>query len=113
MWSSPADRSPCRTRRTTTMECATASSSAIKRSSTVDTDEGPRRDTTVESLAKLRPAFPNKQGGNDGLSVTAGNSSSLNDGAAAVVVTSEDFARAHGLEILARIDAYATGATEP
>jgi acetyl-CoA C-acetyltransferase len=47
------------------------------------------------------------------LSVTAGNSSSLNDGGAAVVVTSEDFARAHGLEILARIDAYATGATEP
>jgi len=80
---------------------------------TVDTDEGPRKDTTVESLTKLRPAFPNKQGGNNGLSVTAGNSSSLNDGAAALVVTSEDFARAHGLEILARIDAYATGATEP
>jgi acetyl-CoA C-acetyltransferase len=80
---------------------------------TVDTDEGPRKDTTVESLTKLRPAFPNKQGSNDGLSVTAGNSSSLNDGAAALVVTSEDFARAHGLEILARIDAYATGATEP
>jgi acetyl-CoA C-acetyltransferase len=80
---------------------------------TVDTDEGPRKDTTIESLAKLRPAFPSKQGGGDGLSVTAGNSSSLNDGAAAVVVTSEDFALAHGLEILARIDAYATGATEP
>jgi acetyl-CoA C-acetyltransferase len=80
---------------------------------TIDTDEGPRKDTTVESLTKLRPAFPNKQGSNDGLSVTAGNSSSLNDGAAAVVVTSEDFARAHGLKILARIDAYATGATEP
>jgi acetyl-CoA C-acetyltransferase len=79
----------------------------------VDTDEGPRKDTTVESLAKLRPAFPNKQGGGEGLSVTAGNSSSLNDGAAALVVTSEDFARAHGLKILARIDAYATGATEP
>jgi len=79
----------------------------------VDTDEGPRKDTTGESLTKLRPAFPNKQGSNDGLSVTAGNSSSLNDGAAALVVTSEDFARAHGLEILARIDAYATGATEP
>jgi len=80
---------------------------------TVDTDEGPRKDATVESLAKLRPAFPSKQGGNDGLSVTAGNSSSLNDGASALVVTSEDFARAHGLNILARIDAYATGATEP
>ena len=80
---------------------------------TVDTDESPRKDTTIESLAKLRPAFPGKDGGGDGLSVTAGNSSSLNDGGAAVVVTSEDFARAHGLEILARIDAYATGATEP
>jgi len=80
---------------------------------TVDTDEGPRKDTTAESLAKLRPAFPSKSGANDGLSVTAGNASSLNDGAAALVVTSEEFARAHGLTILARIDAYATGATEP
>ena len=80
---------------------------------TVDTDEGPRKDTTAETLAKLRPAFPSKTGANDGLSVTAGNASSLNDGAAALVVTSEEFARAHGLTILARIDAYATGATEP
>ena len=45
--------------------------------------------------------------------MTAGNASSLNDGAAALVVTSEEYARAHGLTILARIDAYATGATEP
>ena len=80
---------------------------------TVDTDEGPRKDTTAESLTKLRPAFPSKEGKNDDLSVTAGNASSLNDGAAALVVTSEEFARAHGLTILARIDAYATGATEP
>ncbi|HEV8495950.1 MAG TPA: acetyl-CoA C-acetyltransferase [Gemmatimonadaceae bacterium] len=80
---------------------------------TVDTDEGPRKDTTIESLAKLRPAFPNKECASEGLTVTAGNSSSLNDGASALVVTSEDFARAHGLKILARIDAYATGATEP
>ena len=80
---------------------------------TVDTDEGPRKDTTVDTLAKLRPAFPSKNGPNDDLSVTAGNASSLNDGAAALVVTSEEFARAHGLTILARIDAYATGATEP
>ena len=80
---------------------------------TFDTDEGPRKDTTAETLAKLRPAFPSKTGANDGLSVTAGNASSLNDGAAALVVTSEEFARAHGLTILARIDAYATGATEP
>jgi acetyl-CoA C-acetyltransferase len=80
---------------------------------TVDTDEGPRKDTTAESLTKLRPAFPSKDGKNDDLSVTAGNASSLNDGASALVVTSEEYARAHGLKILARIDAYATGATEP
>jgi acetyl-CoA C-acetyltransferase len=80
---------------------------------TVDTDEGPRKDTTAETLAKLRPAFPTRDGNNTDLSVTAGNASSLNDGASALVVTSEEFARAHGLTILARIDAYATGATEP
>jgi acetyl-CoA C-acetyltransferase len=79
---------------------------------TVDTDEGPRADTTAESLAKLRPAFPGKDKSAE-LSVTAGNASSLNDGAAALVVTSEEFAKANGLTILARIDAYATGATEP
>jgi acetyl-CoA C-acetyltransferase len=80
---------------------------------TVSADESPRADTTAESLAKLRPAFPSKSGNNDDLSVTAGNASSLNDGAAALVVTSEAYARANGLTILARIDAYATGATEP
>src|SRR5262245_75247 len=80
---------------------------------TVDTDEGPRKDTTLESLGRLRPAFPSKKGSTDDLSVTAGNASSLNDGAAALVVTSEAYAKANGLPILARIDAYATGATEP
>ena len=80
---------------------------------TVDTDEGPRKDTTVETLAKLRPAFPGKNGNNDELSVTAGNSSSLNDGAAALVVVSEEYANAHNLEILGRITGYATGATNP
>ena len=79
---------------------------------TIDTDESPRKDTTADSLAKLRPAFPGKDKSDD-LTVTAGNASSLNDGASAVVVTSEEFARAHGLTILARIDAYATGAVEP
>lgn len=78
----------------------------------VDTDEGPRADTTADSLGKLRPAFPGK-GDNSTLSVTAGNASSLNDGAAAVVVTSEAYAREHGLTILARITAYATGAGDP
>jgi acetyl-CoA C-acetyltransferase len=80
---------------------------------TIDTDEGPRKDTTVEALAKLRPAFPGKNGNNDELSVTAGNSSSLNDGAAALVVVSEEYATAHNLEILGRITGYATGATNP
>jgi acetyl-CoA C-acetyltransferase len=75
-------------------------------------DEGPRADTTAASLAGLRPAFPGK-GDNSTLSVTAGNASSLNDGAAAVVVTSEAYAREHGLTILARITAYATGAGNP
>jgi acetyl-CoA C-acetyltransferase len=87
-----------------------------KGSVTVDADEGPRADTSAESLAKLRPAFPKdapKDLAADQLSVTAGNASSLNDGAAALVVTSEEFARAHGLAILARIGSYATGGTEP
>jgi acetyl-CoA C-acetyltransferase len=78
----------------------------------IDADESPRRDTTADTLGKLRPAFPGKDKSDD-LSVTAGNASSLNDGAAALVVTSEEFARAHGLTILARIDGYSTGATEP
>ena len=79
----------------------------------VDTDEGPRKDTTAETLAKLKPAFPDKNGSNAELSVTAGNASSLNDGASAIVVTSEEYARANGLTILARITQYATGATDP
>jgi acetyl-CoA C-acetyltransferase len=79
----------------------------------VDTDEGPRKDTTAETLAKLRPAFPSNNGGNDELTVTAGNASSLNDGAAALVVVSEEYAEAHNLEILGRITGYATGATKP
>jgi len=73
----------------------------------VDKDEGPRADTTLAALAKLRPAF--KPGG----SVTAGNASSINDGAAACVVVDEDFARAHGLKPLARVLAYATGGMAP
>ena len=78
----------------------------------VDTDEGPRKDTTADSLAKLRPAFPGKDK-NEELTVTAGNASSLNDGASALVVTSEAYARAHGLDILARITGYATGGGAP
>jgi acetyl-CoA C-acetyltransferase len=80
---------------------------------TVETDEGPRKDTTVETLSKLRPAFPGKNGSNEDLTVTAGNASSLNDGAAALVIVSEQYAESHGLEILGRITGYATGATKP
>ena len=58
----------------------------------VEADEGPRRDTSLEKLGKLRPAFKG-----DG-SVTPGNSSSLNDGAAAVLVVSREYAEAHGLD---------------
>jgi acetyl-CoA C-acetyltransferase len=78
----------------------------------IDTDEGPRADTTAESLAKLRPAFPGKGDSKD-LSVTAGNASSLNDGGAALIVTSREYAKAHGLTILAKITGYSTGAVKP
>src|SRR3712207_9297538 len=61
----------------------------------VEADEGPRRDTSLEKLGKLKPSF--KEGG----SVTAGNSSSLNDGAAAVPVVAAEYARAHGPQPLA------------
>jgi acetyl-CoA C-acetyltransferase len=86
--------------------------SSKKGTTIVDTDEGPRKDTTIETLGKLRPAFPGN-GDNSDLSVTAGNASSLNDGASACVVVSEEYAEANGLEVLARITGYATGATEP
>jgi acetyl-CoA C-acetyltransferase len=75
----------------------------------VDADEGPRADATEDTLAKLRPAF----GKSDDATVTAGNASSLNDGGAALVVTSQEYAEAHGLEILGYIKSYATGAVEP
>ena len=78
----------------------------------VDTDEGPRKDTTLDILAKLKPAFPGK-GDNSDLTVTAGNASGLNDGAAATVVVSEEYAKANGLKILARITGYAVGGTAP
>jgi len=75
---------------------------------TVARDEGPRADTTAEGLAKLRPAFKR-----DGGSVTAGNASSINDGAAALLICSEEFAKANGLTIRAYIDGSGTGAVEP
>ncbi|HEY3312967.1 MAG TPA: acetyl-CoA C-acetyltransferase [Anaerolineales bacterium] len=73
----------------------------------VETDEGPRRDASMETLARLKPAFRA-----DGR-VTAGNSSTLNDGAAAAVISSRAYAEAHSLKPLARIVAYGQAATEP
>ncbi|BAN49209.1 acetyl-CoA C-acetyltransferase [Metapseudomonas resinovorans] len=72
-----------------------------------DTDEGPRAGTSAESLAKLKPAFKK-----DG-SVTAGNASTLNDGAAAVVLMSAAKAEALGLPVLAKIKAYANSGVDP
>jgi acetyl-CoA C-acetyltransferase len=63
----------------------------------LDTDEGPRRDTSLEKLAALKPVF-DPEG-----TTTAGNDPGVNDGAGAVVVTSEEFARTRGLEVLATI----------
>ena len=73
----------------------------------VDTDEGPRPDTSLEKLAKLKPAFKK-----DG-SVTAGNSSSINDGASMVVVCSEEFMKRHNLKPFARITGAATHGLHP
>jgi acetyl-CoA C-acetyltransferase len=73
----------------------------------VSKDEGPRADTSLESLGRLTPAF--RKGG----SVTAGNSSTLNDGAAAVVLMSAERARAAGLEPLARFRAAAEAGVDP
>ncbi|MCD0169447.1 acetyl-CoA C-acetyltransferase [Deinococcus sp. 23YEL01] len=73
----------------------------------VDTDEGPRADTSEETLGRLKPAFKK-----DG-SVTAGNAPGLNDGAASLMVVSADFAQAHGLTPLAEIIDYATGGLAP
>ena len=72
-----------------------------------DTDEPVREDTSIEGLGKLKPAF--KEGG----TVTAGNAPGVNDGASAVVVTSEERAKSLGVEALARIVAQATSGTEP
>jgi acetyl-CoA C-acetyltransferase len=72
-----------------------------------DTDECPRPGTTVEKLAKLRPAFEK-----DG-TVTAGNAPGLNDGASAVIVASREYANAHGHKPMARIIEYATAGTDP
>ena len=74
---------------------------------TVDTDEQPRAGTTAESLAQLRPAF-RKDG-----TVTAGNASTINDGAAVLLLASADKARALGLPVLARVKAWASAGVDP
>jgi 3-oxoadipyl-CoA thiolase len=74
----------------------------------VDTDERPRRDTTMESLSKLKPAF-RKEGG----TVTAGNSSGLNDGAAALLLISDSKAKTLGLKPIARVVASAAAGVPP
>ncbi|MCX5760928.1 MAG: acetyl-CoA C-acyltransferase [Gemmatimonadetes bacterium] len=97
-------------------EIATVEIAGKKGPTLVDTDESPRKDTSIEALAKLRPAFAGdapKDMTPDELTVTAGNAPGLNDGAAALVVASEDYARAHGLPILARITGYASGGGDP
>jgi acetyl-CoA acyltransferase len=72
-----------------------------------DTDEGPRKDTSAEGLAKLRPAFDAKG------SVTAGNSSQVSDGAAAVVLVEMELAKKLGLPILAKFVGFATAGVDP
>jgi len=78
-----------------------------KEEALVSVDEGPRRDTSLEKLAALRPVF--REGG----TVTAGNASPLNDGAAAVLLVSDAYAKAHGLRPLARIRAIAVAGVPP
>jgi len=78
-----------------------------KGTTVVDTDECPRKETSLEVLARLKPAFT-KEG-----TVTAGNAPGLNDGASALVVTSMAYANEHRLEPMARIVDYASAGTEP
>jgi acetyl-CoA acyltransferase len=77
------------------------------RTFTVSRDEGPRADTSMEALARLKPAF--KEGG----TVTAGNSSQTSDGAAAVLIMSAEKARVLGLKPLVRFVSFATGGVAP
>ena len=91
----------------TLIDAASNGRGPTTRQVTFAVDEGPRRDTSVEALAKLRPAF------HPAGSVTAGNSSQTSDGAAAVIVTSAERARAAGLTPLARFVTFATAGVEP
>jgi acetyl-CoA C-acetyltransferase len=73
----------------------------------IDTDEGPRADTTGEALARLQPAFAPSG------TVTAGNAPGFTDGAAAMLVAGSDTVQAHGLNPMARVLGYASSATDP
>jgi acetyl-CoA acyltransferase len=84
-----------------------ADEKSVKKSFTVKRDEGPRADTTLEALAKLKPAF--KEGG----TVTAGNSSQMSDGASVVMVMSAERATQLGLKPLARFVSFAVGGVPP
>ena len=77
------------------------------RTYTVDRDEGPRADTSLEALAKLRPVFANNG------SVTAGNSSQTSDGAAVLLMMTEDMVKKHNLTPIARMVSYATAGVPP
>jgi acetyl-CoA C-acetyltransferase len=81
------------------------------RTTTVDTDEHPRPDTTVESLKKLAPVFPNVEG-HPGI-ITAGTSSGITDGGAAVVLTSASRAQSLGIKPLARLTGWASAGVDP
>ena len=74
-----------------------------------DTDEHPRRDTTADKLGQLRTLHPELEGS----IITAGNAAGLNDGAAAVMVVSDEYAAAHGLTVLGRIRSWASAGVEP
>lgn len=78
-----------------------------KATTTVTTDEAPRRDTSLEALANLKPAFGAES------SVTAGNAPGLNDGASAFIVTSDEWAREHGASPIATIVAYGHAGWDP
>ncbi|HYV25441.1 MAG TPA: acetyl-CoA C-acyltransferase [Pyrinomonadaceae bacterium] len=89
-------------------ESETRSSGRVRRIEiTFDKDEGPRRDSSAEALAKLKPAFQLKG------TITAGNSSQMSDGAAATIVMSEDKAKELGAKPIARLVAYATAGCPP
>jgi acetyl-CoA C-acetyltransferase len=97
-------------------EIAPVTIAGRKESTVVKSDESPRADSTLEALAKLKPAFSKdapKDMSADQHTVTAGNAPGLNDGGAALVVTSEEYAKAHGLDVLGRITAYASGGGDP